>query len=270
MSPAAAVSRSTRPGSTTGRTRTLAVATPVAAAMLLAAPAGAGTEGTDLPVDLELVLAVDVSGSVDAYEAQQQREGYLEALVAPEVIRAIRSNQHQRIAVTYVEWAGYEMQRTVVGWSLIGNEADAQAFVRRLEANPPVRAMWTSISGAIDYAMPLFDGNGYEGTRKVIDVSGDGSNNRGRPAAAARDDALARGIVINGLPIVNDRPQPFDMPTPMEIDLDRYYVENVIGGPGSFIITADSFEAFKQAILAKLVREIAGSDGPRVVRLAAR
>ena len=118
-------------------------------------------------------------------------------------------------------------------------------------------ALQTSISGVIDFAVPLFDGNGYAGERLVIDVSGDGPNNRGRPVTAARDAAVTRGIVINGLPILNDRPQPFDLPTPMEVGLDRYYAEQVIGGPGSFVLPAQDFVDFRTAILNKLIREIA-------------
>lgn len=236
--------------------------------MFAAAMAGWATappaSAQEMVVDLELVLAVDVSGSVDSYEARQQREGYLSALTHPDVIQAIRANQYGQIAVSYIEWAGVGVQRTVVDWRLIDGEKSAAAFVEELAANPPYRARWTSISGAIDYAVPMFDNNGFTGTRRVIDVSGDGSNNSGRPVQDARDEAVARGIVINGVPILNDRPQPFDMPTPIEIRLDYYYLDWVIGGPGSFIVTAESFEDFRTAILSKLIREIArpGSRPP--------
>jgi hypothetical protein len=242
------------------------------AALAAGGPAGAEGPADDdgVPVDLELVLAVDVSGSIDAEEAKVQREGYLAAIVDPSVMDAIRSNFHQKIAVTYVEWAGVEYQRVVIGWMLIEGPADATAFAARLEGMPPVSARWTSISGAIDFAVPLFDGNGYLGDRHVIDVSGDGPNNRGRLVTEARDAAVARGIVINGLPILNDRPQPFVMPTPVDEVLDRYYKENVIGGPGAFVIPAQSFADFRLAILSKLIREIAGGSAPPSGRLAAR
>lgn len=232
---------------------------------LLAAPAAAGAE---LPVDLELVLAVDVSGSIDAEEAAQQREGYVAALEDEAVLEAIQANPWGRIAVTYVEWASADYQRMVVGWTLIDGPAAARAFVAVLGAVAPAAARWTSISGVIDFAVPLFDGNGYAGERRAIDISGDGPNNRGRPVRLARDEAVAQGIVINGLPILDDHPQPFGLPTPKELALDRYYAENVIGGPGSFMIPARSFADFREAILAKLIREIAQGPGGRL-RLAA-
>ena len=225
---------------------------------LLAAPAPA----QEVSVDVELVLAVDISGSVDPVEAVQQRQGYVAAIADPAVVQAIRSTFTGRIAVTYVEWAGADLQVVAVPWTLLTDEASAGAFAAAIAEAPTRRAMWTSISGAIDFAVPLFDGNGFAGDRRVIDVSGDGPNNRGRPVVLARDEALARGIVINGLPVLNDRPQPFDMPTPMELALDRYYEENVIGGPGSFMVAALSFEEFREAILKKLILEIAGGPPP--------
>lgn len=239
------------------------MAVPVGMALALALWAAPGTHAADLPVDLELVLAVDVSGSIDAEEARQQREGYLAAIVDPAVIEAIGANFHRRIAVAYLEWASGDYQRVVVGWSLIEDAGSAADFAARLAATPPRMARWTSISAAIDVAVPLFDGNGYAGERRVIDVSGDGPNNRGRPVPAARDDAVARGIVINGLPILNDRPQPFDLPTPVAMALDLYYAEHVIGGPGSFVLPAQDFVDFRNAILSKLIREIAGDGRPR-------
>ena len=223
----------------------------------LACVASGPARAADLPVDLELVLAVDVSGSVDAEEARQQREGYIAAIADRAVIDAIGSNFHRRIAVAYLEWASGDYQRLVLDWALIDGAASAEDFAARLAAAPRRSARWTSISAAIDVAVPLFDGNGYAGERLVIDVSGDGPNNRGRPVAAARDEAVARGIVINGLPILNDRPQPFDLPTPMDVGLDRYYAEQVIGGPGSFVLPAQDFVDFRTAILSKLIREIA-------------
>ena len=216
-----------------------------------------------MPVDLELVLAVDVSGSIDAEEARQQREGYVAALADRAVVDAIQSNFHRKIAVTYMEWASGDFQKVVIDWSLIQDMRSAEDFAARLAAAPRRSARWTSISSAIDAAVPMFDGNGYAGERLVIDISGDGPNNRGRPVRFARDDAVAKGIVINGLPILNDRPQPFDMPTPVELDLTGYYIEQVIGGPGSFVLPAQDFLDFRSAILTKLIREIAGDERPQ-------
>jgi hypothetical protein len=232
---------------------------------LLAAAAVAGSaeaaRASELPVDLELVLAVDVSGSIDAQEARQQREGYVAAIADPSVLEAIGANFHRRIAVTYLEWASGDYQKVVIGWSLIEDAASAEAFAARLAASPRQSARWTSISSAIDASVPLFDGNGYAGERLVIDVSGDGPNNRGRPVREARDDAVAQGIVINGLPILNDRPQPFALPTPLAMALDVYYADHVVGGPGSFVLPAQDFSDFRTAILNKLIREIASDQG---------
>jgi|HigsolmetaAR203D_1030402.scaffolds.fasta_scaffold01292_5 hypothetical protein len=226
--------------------------------LALVAPAAAQQE---IPVDLELVLAVDVSGSVDAVEARQQREGYLSAIVHPDVLGAIAGGYWQRIAVTYVEWSGSSQQRTVVDWTLIDGRESAEAFASVLAEAPLAPLLYTSISHAIDYGASLFEGNGYDGVRRVIDISGDGPNNSGRPLAAARAAALAAGITINGLPIMNDRMQPFGLPTPNELRLDLYYEQQVIGGPGAFLVVAEDFEAFRDAILNKLVLEIADA-GP--------
>ena len=216
----------------------------------------------DLVVDLELVLAVDVSGSIDADEARQQREGYIAAWADPAVAEAIAANFHRRIAVVYLEWASGDFQQVVLDWTLIENATDARAFAAQLAMAPRLSGRWTSISAAVDAAVLLFEGNGYAGERRVIDISGDGPNNRGRPVRDARDDAVAQGIVINGLPILNDRPQPFDLPTPLALALDQYYADNVIGGPGSFVLPARGFGDFRTAILAKLIREIAGEHAP--------
>lgn len=231
----------------------------LALALAAAAPAAAAQ---DLPVDLELVLAVDVSGSVDGYEARQQREGYLTAIVHPDVLDAIAGGFLQRIAVTYVEWSGPSQQRTVVEWRVIDGAESAQAFAAALGEAPLLPMLYTSISHAIDYAAALFDGNGIEGARRVIDISGDGPNNSGRTVASARGAAVAAGITINGLPIMNDRAQPFGLPTPNQLRLDRYYERTVIGGPGAFIVVAEDFDAFRDAILRKLILEIAGTRPP--------
>ncbi len=232
------------------------------AACLLAGTLLVGGEamaGQELAVDLELVLAVDVSGSTDAEEARQQRAGYIAAIADPAVVQAIHSNFHQRIALAYVEWSNPDYQRLVLDWALIEDATSAQAFAAALAEAPSLKGRWTLISGAIDFAAALFDGNGYAGDRRVIDVSGDGPNNSGRLVTRARDEAVARGIVINGLPILNERPQPFGQLTPVEMTLDVHYAENVIGGPGSFVIPVQDLTDFKAAILSKLIREIAAA-----------
>ena len=239
--------------------RTALIAALVAAPCLPAA-------AQDLPVDLELVLAVDISGSVDEAEAKLQREGYIAALRHPQVIEAIQGGMFRRIALTYVEWAGDYYQRTMLDWTLVENAADANALADALAETPLMSAHWTSISGAIDFAASLFDDNGFEGFRRVIDVSGDGYNNRGRPVEDARDDAVKKGITINGLPIVNDRPNPWGGAPPK--DLDLYYEEQVIGGPGAFIVVAEDYTSFASAILSKLLLEIAGTTPPAPVRIA--
>jgi hypothetical protein len=211
------------------------------------------------PVDLELVLAVDISRSVDDEEARLQREGYVEAFRDPRVINAIQSGPLGAIAVAYVEWAGVDYQRTMIDWFRIHDGESAGEFAAKIAALPRLSMGWTSISGAIDHSARMFGSAGFVGVRRVIDVSGDGANNSGRAARFARDAAVASGIVINGLPILNDRP---NFGRPAERDLDLYYETEVIGGPGSFIIAAEDFNAFGAAILSKLIREIAEAPGP--------
>ena len=214
-------------------------------------PAAAKT----VPVDLELVLAVDVSRSIDADEFDLQRQGYARAIVNPSVLSAIQSGAIGAIAVAYVEWSGADQQKTVVDWALVRDQASAEALAAQILAAPRSFAAYTSISGAIDYAVRLFENNRFEGSRQVIDVSGDGSNNSGRPVWLARDAALEVGITINGLAIINDRPNPFSRPEPK---LDDYYRENVIGGSGAFVMIAEDFGSFSSAILSKLIKEVAG------------
>ena len=207
-------------------------------------------------VDLELVLAVDISASVDPFEAKTQRDGYVAAITDPSVIAAIRTGLIGKIAVTYVEWADAEYQSQLVQWTAISDEASAQAFAAALAAKPFNSAYDTSISQAIDFAASLLESNDYAGTRHVIDISGDGRQNQGRPLSAARAEALSKGLIINGLPIMNDRPQSDGTLTPRESNLDIYYNENVIGGPGAFFVAVEDLEAFRSAILSKLIREI--------------
>ena len=203
-------------------------------------------------VDLALVLAVDASGSVDTFRFALQKRGYVAAFRHPRVLEAIRSGPNQAIAATMVQWTGPALQVQVVGWTKIGVGEIPGAFAAAIENAP--RSLFgggTSISGAIDYGSTLLRESPFRTSRRVIDVSGDGSNNRGRPANLARDEAVAAGIGINGLPILA-----------LEPDLDRYYYENVIGGPGAFVVAAQSYETFADAILKKLITEIA-ANAPR-------
>ena len=209
------------------------------------------------PVDLELVLAVDISGSVDDEEARLQRNGYVGALTSPEVVRAVTSGMLGRIAVTYMEYAGAAFSEVVVGWSLIEGSGSAEAFARKVAAAPLRTEVWTSIAHAIDFALPLFAQNSFEGTRRVIDISGDGPNNNGVPVTDARARAQAMGVTVNGLPIINGRVSPSGWPQ-ME-NLDWYYQDCVITGPASFIVVANSFQDFARAIRRKLILEIAGA-----------
>jgi len=224
----------------------------IAAAGMLPALAAHG-QSRD-PVDVALVLAVDVSRSIDPDEAVLQREGYRNAISDPRVVEAIRAGMMGGIAVAYVEWAGIEYQRLVLPWMRIGSPLDAQRWAEALAEAPRVSLSWTSISGAIDMSRRVLADCPFEATRRVIDVSGDGVNNSGPPAEVARDAAVAEGIIINGLPIINDRPTFGRMP-PMP--LDTYYRDNVIGGVGSFMEVAVDFESFGTAVKRKLIREIA-------------
>ncbi|MGQ0674692.1 MAG: DUF1194 domain-containing protein [Rhodospirillales bacterium] len=228
-----------------------------ALALLALAFAAPAVQAQKIQVDLELVIAVDVSGSIDPVEAQMQRQGYYAAFTNAKVINAIKTGPNGRIGMAYMEWAGSHYQRTVIEWTLIDGAEAARQFVARLADVPPTTQRWTSISGAIDYGVRLLRESPFDGARKVIDVSGDGTNNNGRSVIAARDEAVAQGIVINGLPIVNERPTAWGgMP---ERNLDTYYESHVIGGPGSFMVVADGFEKFGDAILSKLIQEIAGA-----------
>jgi hypothetical protein len=221
--------------------------------MVLAVGIGAPAMA-QMPVDLQLVLAVDVSGSVNQTRFELQRDGYVAAFRNPRVLDTIRSGPHQAIAVTMVQWTGPALQVHVVPWMRIGDVASAEAFAAAVARTP--RQLFgggTSISGVIDYAVTLMPESPYRGTRRVIDISGDGSNNRGRLVNLARNDAIAANIGINGLPILA-----------LEPDLDDYYERNVIGGPGAFVIAAKSYETFADAILKKLITEIAGREGARL------
>ncbi len=235
-----------------------------AAFIPVAAVSAAAAESLE-PVDLELILAIDVSGSIDDEEALLQREGYINAFRHPDLVRAIQGGMLQRIAVSYYEWAGFGHIRSIVDWTVVKDRETAFAFADSLTRNPPLTARRTAISAAIEFAVPYFERNRFDGTRRVVDISGDGPNNWGTPVRVARDKALAAGITINGLPIMNGREGPSGWP--QLPDLDLYYRDCVIGGPGAFIVVANSFEDFGTAIRRKLILEIAGREPP--VRLAA-
>ncbi len=212
------------------------------AVFLLCAPALA-----QRGVDLELVLAVDASGSVNQERFELQRDGYAAAFRHPRVIAAIRSGPAQAIAVTMFQWTGPSLQRPVIPWTIIRDEASAHDLADAIDATKrQLFSGGTSISGAIDYAVGLLAVSPVKGTRRIVDVSGDGSNNGGRSVTQARDAAVALGIRINGLPILSLEPM-----------LDSYYRDNVIGGAGAFVIAVDSYDNFAAAILNKLVLEIA-------------
>jgi hypothetical protein len=206
-------------------------------------------------VDVQLVLAVDVSNSMDYDEQLVQREGYVAAFRHPEVINTIGSGAFGRIAVTYVEWGGSFYQTVVVPWRIISDVEDSLAFAAELEASPITQSRRTSISGGLLFSADLFAASDVTGIRQTIDVSGDGANNDGFPVAATRDILVERGVTINGLPITI-RPSNIGGYGPLELDV--YYEDCVIGGPGSFMITVDDAESFELAIRRKLVLEIAG------------
>jgi hypothetical protein len=209
-------------------------------------------------VDLLLVLAADVSRSVDDREFRLQRDGFAAAIVEPRVLRAMTSGPIGRIAVVFVEWASQFEQKVIVDWAVIGGEHDAQAVSERIRAAP--RSYWgrTSISGAIDYSLTLLERSPFQAARRVIDISGDGTNNSGIDVAVSRDAAVARDVTINGLVILSDEPLPTN-PTHTHPPggLTAYFERNVIGGPGAFVMEAQSFEAFGQALISKLIKEIA-------------
>jgi hypothetical protein len=227
---------------------------------------GADAAPAQTPVDLELVLAVDVSLSMDLDEQRLQRDGYVSAFRDAEVLKAIAAGPNGRIAVTYVEWAGPPTQQVVIPWTVIDGAAAAHAFADRLEAAGISRARMTSITAALTFSSRLFETSGVKGIRKVIDVSGDGPNNAGGPVVPVRDELIGRGIVINGLPIMVKQPSSFfDL-----ADLDRYYTDCVIGGTGSFMIPIKTPSEFKSATRRKLLLEISGVAPPqRLIRVQA-
>ncbi|MGV8937692.1 MAG: DUF1194 domain-containing protein [Allorhizobium sp.] len=238
----------------------------MALALLVGLSAGSTTGPAAITgdqVDAELVLAVDVSGSMDAEEIAVQRLGYADALRHPDFVNAVQSGMIGRVAVTYYEWAGDIDDASRVDWQVIATVEDAEAFAALVAARPPIRRRGTSISAALDYGSGLFAANGVQGMRRIIDVSGDGPNNRGLPVVPARDAALAQGVIINGLAIMI-------RPSASIVGLDRYYADCVTGGPGSFVLPVHKTQDFTAAIRRKLVMEIGGTTpGPRVIPVAA-
>ncbi len=237
--------------------RHLAIVVATCVAVLVPFPGGA----QETPVDLELVLAADISLSMDIRELRLQRAGYAEAITDPRVLEAIAGGFDGRIAVTFVEWAGAADRHMTVPWRAVATAADAERFAEAIRAAPLRQARRTSISAALDWSAALFADNGYRGYRRVIDISGDGPNNQGETVTVVRNRVVAEGIVVNGLPLMIEAVPVawYNIP-----DLDRYYENCVIGGVGSFYIPVQEMATFGEALVRKLVLEIAGPP-PRLV-----
>jgi hypothetical protein len=235
-----------------------ALAIGLVAALVAATPARADN------VDLLLVLAADVSRSIDDGEFNLQRKGYAAALSDPRVLRAITGGPNQAIALTFVEWSGADEQKTVVDWSVVRDGEDAAAIAGEILAAPRSFLARTSISAAIDFSMERLAAAPTTADRRIIDISGDGTSNAGRPITEARDEAVGKGITINGLAIINTQASPgFTTHTQPPGGLPEYYRQNVIGGTGAFLLVVENFETFADAMTRKLVSEIAGSPARR-------
>jgi hypothetical protein len=230
--------------------------------LAITSPAYAQSDTGIIAVDVELIIAVDVSPSMDDEEFLLQRRGYAEAIAHPDFMAAVRAGKNGRIALTYVEWSAPQFQRVLVPWRVIEDETSAEAFAAELSGGPFRFWRGTSISAALTFGGTLFEENGYEGARRVIDISGDGPNNMGVPVVDARDTLVNSGIVINGLPIV--------LGFSAESDLVRYYSDCVIGGEGSFVLPVQRAYEFSTAIRRKLIREVAGREQPELIRAASR
>jgi Protein of unknown function (DUF1194) len=212
-------------------------------------------------VDLLLVLAADVSRSIDSEKFQLQREGYAAAITDPRVLEAIRSGRAGRIGLSFVEWSGLTSQRVVIDWTTISDSEQAKSFADRLLEAPRSFADRTSISSAIEFAMTHLARAPFESARRPIDLSGDGTNNSGREVTQARDEAIAQGVTINGLVILSETPLAWnpDHTNPAG-GLENYYRNNVVGGPGAFVMAAQGFDSFGQAIVKKMIAEVAQAD----------
>jgi hypothetical protein len=237
---------------------------------VLAAVMFVGTAVAAEQVDLLLVLASDVSRSVDAAKFKLQRDGYVAAISNPRVIEAIKSGPHGRIAICFIEWSGVGAQKVVIDWTVIDGVKAAQDFASQLDEAQRSFADRTSISGGIDFAMAQLEHAPFQAARRTIDVSGDGTNNSGRDVTAARDEALAQNVTINGLVILSEQPLSWNADhTNPPGGLEAYYRNNVTGGPNSFVMVAENFNTFGQAILNKLVAEVAAADGAQQTAAAA-
>jgi Protein of unknown function (DUF1194) len=220
------------------------------------APAKAAT--SEDQVDLLLVLAADVSRSVDEGRFKLQRQGYAKAITDPKVVRAMTAGPNGSIAVCFLEWAGANSQLVVIDWTAIASSKDAEQIAERMLSAPRSFADRTSISAAIDFSMAHFARSSFKADRRVINISGDGTNNSGRDVTAARDAAVAQGATINGIAILSEVPNPyFPEHTHPPGGLLAYYQNNVIGGQGAFALAAQNFEAFEHALISKLIKEIA-------------
>lgn len=240
----------------------------VTAFRLDAAPASRGAGQQTTTVDVELVLAVDISFSMDPEELALQREGYVKALTSAEFLGALRQGIHGKVAVTYFEWAGAGEQRIIVPWRVVEGPESADSVANEILAAPIRRAARTSISGALLFGAALFETSSHRGIRRVIDVSGDGANNSGALVTAARDEVLTKGITINGLPVMLRRPSYATMDIEL---LDEYYEDCVIGGPASFVVPVKDRDKFVEAIRTKLVLEIARlTPQTRVIKASAK
>jgi len=244
-----------------------AALTLVALALIQPAPARAQQ------VDLLLVLAADVSRSVDHQKFELQRQGYAAAISNPQVLEAIRSGIHGKIALNFLEWSGVGAQKVVIDWTVIDGRESARRFGDQLVEAPRSFADRTSISGGIEFSMAQLKRAPFKAPRRTIDVSGDGTNNAGRDVRIARDEAVAEGVTINGLVILSQSQVPWNPEhTNPPGGLEKYYRDNVTGGPGSFVVAADGFESFGKAIIKKMIAEIAmlPAVAPRYHRLARR
>lgn len=240
------------------------------AGLFLTAAGGFAAPASAEPVDVELILAVDVSLSMSPAELAIQRDGYSAALTHAQVIRAIESGVHGRIALAYVEWAGDGVQHVIVPWTIVAGPEDARQVAQSLTIAPSNSARRTSISGMLDFAVDLFAESPHRGMRRVVDVSGDGPNNQGAPVTQARDALVAQGVTVNGLPLMttgSGYSGRYDL-----ADLDAYYRDCVIGGPGAFMVPVNDWSHFPEAVRRKLVLELAsrGGDALPVLRASAQ
>ena len=234
-------------------------------AIVLLALLGVIGEARSAGVDLEVILAADVSRSIDDAEFDLQRKGYAAALTDPRVLAAIHGRSGAAIGVSFIEWSGDEDQQIVADWAEIRDEEDAGSMAAAILAAPRSFMGRTSISAAIDFAMAHFTKSKWQAKRRIIDISGDGTNNSGRPVTEARDQAISQGVTINGLAIINDKPNlGYSAHTQPPGGLPLYYQQNVIGGPNAFMLSVKDFNTFADAMAQKLAKEIDVAAGAAV------